>query len=76
MAVGFGCSGIILSATGFDAKLGGAQTPHALFMMRFLFPAVPIVGLLLAMYFVLRIPLTHQRMTEIRATLESRRGRV
>jgi glycoside/pentoside/hexuronide:cation symporter, GPH family len=76
MAVGFGCSGIILSATGFDAKLGGAQTPHALFMMRFLFPAVPIIGLLLAMYFVLRIPLTHQRMTEIRATLESRRGRV
>jgi GPH family glycoside/pentoside/hexuronide:cation symporter len=76
MALGTGCSGILLSVVGFDAKLGGAQTAHALFMMRFLLPAVPVVGLLLAIAFVLRIPLTHSKMTEIRGILEMRRGKV
>jgi GPH family glycoside/pentoside/hexuronide:cation symporter len=76
MAVGTGCSGILLSVVGFDAKLGGQQTPHALSMMRFMLPAVPVIGLALAIFFVLRIPLTHSKMTEIRAVLEARRGKV
>jgi GPH family glycoside/pentoside/hexuronide:cation symporter len=76
MAVGTGCSGVLLSLVGFNAKLGSAQTPHALFMMRLLLPAVPVVGLLLAIFFVLRIPLSHSALTEIRAKLEMRRGKV
>jgi GPH family glycoside/pentoside/hexuronide:cation symporter len=76
MAAGFGCSGVILTLTGFDAKLGSAQTPHAVFMMRFLFPVVPMIGLLLALAFILRFPLTHGAMTAIRAQLEARRGKV
>jgi glycoside/pentoside/hexuronide:cation symporter, GPH family len=76
MALGTGCSGILLSLVGFDAHLGSLQTPHALFMMRLLLPAVPVVGLLLAISFVLRIPLSHSKMAEIRAVLEMRRGKV
>lgn len=74
MAAGFGCSGLILATTGFDAKLGANQTPHAIWMMRVLFPAVPMVGLLAAFFFVVRIPLTHETMISLRKQLEARRG--
>jgi GPH family glycoside/pentoside/hexuronide:cation symporter len=76
MAAGFGCSGLVLSMTGFDAKLGAAQTPGAIFMMRFLFPAVPMVALLLALFFVVKLPLTHATMLALRRQLEDRRGKV
>lgn len=76
MAAGFGCSGVILTATGFDAKLGAAQSDHAIFMMRFLFPAVPMVGLLLALFFILRFPLTQDTVNDLRRQLEERRGKV
>jgi len=76
MAVGAGASGIILSATGFDATLGGAQTPHAIFMIRLLFAAVPIVGLSIGLFMIYFFPLTQEKMTEIRLQLEARRGMV
>jgi GPH family glycoside/pentoside/hexuronide:cation symporter len=76
MAIGAGASGIILSATGFDASLGGAQTEHALFMIRFLFAAVPVAGLIVALLMIIFFPLTPKRMAEIRAQLEARRGTV
>jgi GPH family glycoside/pentoside/hexuronide:cation symporter len=74
--LGIGASGIILSSTGFDAALGGAQSPHALFMIRFMFAALPIAGLLIAVISFLRFPLSSEKMAEIRTQLEARRGKV
>jgi len=76
MAVGAGASGIILSMTGFDASLGGAQAPHTIFMIRFLLAAVPIAGILLALVMIYFFPLTPAKMAEIRVQLEARRGKV
>ena len=46
LAIGLGLSGVVLSSTGFDAKLGKTQSPEALQSIRILFLFVPIVGLL------------------------------
>lgn len=73
-AIGAGGSGIILSATGFDAKLEGAQSGHTLFMMRFLLAAVPVAGIAIALVNILLFPLTPEKMAEIRGQLEARRG--
>lgn len=76
MALGAGASGVILSATGFDATLGGNQTETTIFMIRFLLAAVPIAGILLALVMIYFFPLTPERMAVIRQQLESRRGKV
>ncbi len=76
MAAGVGASGFILSATGFNARLEGAQTEHALFMIRILLATIPIFGLVLSLIALSRFPLTQAKMLEIRGQLEARRGRV
>ena len=76
MVAGIWASGFILSSTGFDAALGGAQTPHAIFMIRFMFAALPIVGLLIAIFCFIKFPLTAEKMAEIRVQLEARRGKI
>ena len=76
MALGTLASGEILQRTGFDARLGPAQTPHALFMIRLLLAVVPIAGLVLALLAVSGLSLTEDRMREIRRELETRRGTV
>ena len=74
MAAGIFFSGVILQATGFDAALGANQTEHAIFNIRFYLAVIPIVGLIIAFLALLRFGLTPQRMAEIRAQLEARRG--
>jgi GPH family glycoside/pentoside/hexuronide:cation symporter len=76
MALGALASGEILSRTGFDAKLGAAQTEHALFMIRFLLAFIPVIGLVVAVFALSRFPLTEEKMREIRRQLEARRGTV
>jgi GPH family glycoside/pentoside/hexuronide:cation symporter len=76
VAIGSWASGEILSQTGFDATLGGNQTAHAILTMRLLFATIPVAGSILALIFVIRFPLTPQRMEEIRGSLEARRGKV
>lgn len=76
MATGAGISFFILDWVGFEAKLGGSQTEHTLFMVRFLLAAIPIAGLCLALIALARFPLTQKRMADIRAQLEARRGKV
>ena len=65
-----------LAITGFDASLGGNQAPQAIFTIRFLLAAVPVAGLLVAFILLARLGLTQEKMAEVRATLEARRGRV
>jgi Na+/melibiose symporter-like transporter len=62
--------------SGFDAKLGGNQTPQTLQMIRILYTGMPCVALLLALLAVQFYPLTRERMYQIRAELEARRGTV
>ncbi len=76
MALGAGASGFILAATGFDAKLEGAQSEHSLLMIRVFLAVIPIIGLVLAMTALARFPLSPEKMAEIRAELEARRGKV
>jgi glycoside/pentoside/hexuronide:cation symporter, GPH family len=76
MALGIGLSGYILGATGFDAKLEGAQTEHALTMIRLYLAAIPVIGLMIAFIALKRFGLTEASMHEIRQQLEARRGKV
>jgi GPH family glycoside/pentoside/hexuronide:cation symporter len=76
MGIGNWASGEILERTGFNAALGGNQTEHAIFMIRFLLAAIPILGLVVALVLLTRFPLTPEKMAEIRQRLEARRGAV
>jgi GPH family glycoside/pentoside/hexuronide:cation symporter len=75
MAVGAGFGFFILQWIGFDSTLT-IQTPHTIFMIRFLLAAIPIIGLFLALIALARFPLTQEKMAEIRQQLEARRGKV
>lgn len=75
IALGLGASGWILQFTGFDSKLA-VQSDHALFMIRILLSGIPVIGLVLSLVAILRFELTEQRMSEVRAQLEARRGQV
>jgi GPH family glycoside/pentoside/hexuronide:cation symporter len=76
MAIGAGASFMLLGWVGFDSKAAGGQTEHTLFMIRFLFAAIPIVGLSLALLALSRFPITESGMADIRRQLEARRGKV
>ena len=75
MAVGAGISFFILDWVGFDSNVA-EQTPHTIFMIRFLLAAIPIVGLSFSLCALAFFPLTQERMGEIRTALEARRGKV
>ena len=75
LALGNMTSGWVLQFTGFDAKLP-VQGEDALLLIRLFLSGIPIVGLCIALYIVSRYFLTEQRMHEIRAELEARRGTV
>ena len=75
LALGNMTSGWVLQFTGFDAKLP-LQGDDALLLIRLFLSGIPICGLLVALFIVSRYFLTEQRMHEIRAELEARRGTV
>jgi GPH family glycoside/pentoside/hexuronide:cation symporter len=75
-ALGAGTSFFVLSWLGFDAKLGGNQAGHTLFMIRLLLAVIPIVGLMAALFAIARYPLSHDAMANIRRQLETHRGHV
>ncbi len=68
--------GPLLELTGFDAKLGGAQTPEAILGIRWLFAGIPVIALLIALCLIRYYPLDTERMSVIRRELEARRGAV
>ena len=67
-------SGFILVGTGFEVRLGGAQSAQTLLMMRVLYAVFPFVGALAAALIIRRYPLSEERAYEIKAELERRRG--
>ena len=72
-ALCFFFAGLILEWTGFDAALGGAQSPETLTSMLFLYTVVPVVGLVGTMAFVWKYPITEKVAHEVRRKLESRK---
>ncbi|MEY4544293.1 MAG: Glucuronide carrier protein [Pseudomonadota bacterium] len=68
--------GPLLQATGFDAKLGGVQSPETVQGIRLLFAGIPVIALTIALVLIQFYPLTTERMRDIRAQLELRRGSV
>lgn len=74
-SLGYYFSGLILTWSGFtwSVKVQSAQT---IFWIRACLASLPVVGLIVAIIFVLRMPLTKQRSEEIRDSLEDRRGAV
>ncbi len=74
-SLGAAVAGGIISLSGFTWELT-VQAPKTIFWMRFCLAFVPIVGLVIAIIFVLRVKLTKQRSQENRRKLEDRRGTV
>ena len=72
---GYFVSGLILTWAGFDNEID-IQTPETIFWIRAMLAGLPIVGFILVIFFILRMPLTKQKCEEIRITLEERRGKV
>lgn len=72
---GYFVSGLILNWAGFNASLGG-QSEATITWIRAALAGIPIFGMLLAIYFVLRIGLTRKQCEMIRSQLEQRRGEV
>jgi GPH family glycoside/pentoside/hexuronide:cation symporter len=68
--------GPLLELTGFDAKLGGHQSPEAILGIRYLFAGIPVVALVIAFLLIRLYPLDTERMRVIRRDLEARRGTV
>jgi len=66
-------SSFLLVATGFEAKLGGAQAARAMFLMRLFYATFPLVGALGAALVIRRYPLTERAAVSIQADLERRR---
>jgi GPH family glycoside/pentoside/hexuronide:cation symporter len=75
MAFGAGISFFILGWVGFDSNFA-QQSEHTIFMLRFLFAVIPIIGLAFSMFALARFPLSQEKMAEIRTQLEARRGKV
>ncbi|MDX2185407.1 MAG: MFS transporter [Opitutaceae bacterium] len=69
-------SGLILAWSGFDSTLGGNQTPSAVFSIRLAFAVIPGVGLLIGWLLLFLYPLSSEKVSEMRAALERRRGAV
>lgn len=74
-SLGYYFSGLILTWSGFTWSLQ-VQRPETIFWIRASLASLPIVGLVIAIIFVLRVPLTRQKIEEIRKSLETRRGTV
>ncbi|HPF35771.1 MAG TPA: MFS transporter [Candidatus Krumholzibacteria bacterium] len=67
-------SGYLLNATGFDVELGGNQTARAITLLRASDTLIPMLTSALAIWAVVRFPITEERAGEVRAELERRRG--
>jgi len=74
MAAALAGGGFLLNATGFDIQLGGAQSAHTIFLMRFFDAVVPMVTSAVAIWAVAAFPITEQKAHEVRLELERRRG--
>jgi glycoside/pentoside/hexuronide:cation symporter, GPH family len=75
--LGFAFAGLlsylILDAIGFDGNLP-TQSADTIFWLRFYFSFIPILGTLVAIYFMWNYGITHERVTEIQLELAKRKA--
>jgi len=76
LALAFALSGFLLNWTGYDVALGGAQSSHTFFWMRFLDVIIPTVSSAIAIIAVWFYGITEERSYEIRQELDIRNGKV
>ena len=74
-SLGYYFSGLILTWAGFTWSVK-VQSPQTIFWIRSSLASLPVLGLIVAIIFVLRIPLTKEQTEDIRDKLEVRRGTV
>lgn len=75
-SLAYGLAGMIVVWCGFEIAKKANQTPEAFLHMRLCFAILPTLFLVPALVLLWRYPLSFARMTEIRAELEARRGRL
>ncbi|AQQ70022.1 putative glucuronide carrier protein [Limihaloglobus sulfuriphilus] len=68
-------TGILLKVSGFDEALA-QQTPETLLQLRIFDVGIPLITSAIALYIIYSYPITEERAYEIRAELESRRGKI
>jgi len=73
LAFAGGLSGLIMGLAGFVPD-AASQPPGAVTGLRIAYTVVPVVGALLAMWFMRDYDLTEVRANEVREELERRRG--
>jgi len=76
MALAVFVSNWMLDLVGFRAELGGHQSSEAIWWIRFLFAAIPVLAMTVALILLAVYPLSQSRMRAIREELERRRGTV
>ncbi len=75
LAAALAGGGYLLNATGFDVDLGGGQSDRTIFLLRLCDAGIPMITSALAIWAVVKFPITEARAREVRAELERRRGR-
>lgn len=76
IALAFFGTGLVLQLAGFDAKLGGHQSPETFFWMRTMLAGATSTTAALGFIAALFYPITREMAEETRRLLEARRGRV
>jgi GPH family glycoside/pentoside/hexuronide:cation symporter len=74
-SLGYYVSGLILTWSGFTWKLK-VQAPETILAIRSSLASLPVVGLVVAIIFVLHMKVTKEKAMENRRKLEDRRGKV
>ena len=75
LAAALAGGGYLLNATGFDVDLGGGQSDRTIFLLRLCDAGIPMITSALAIWAVVKFPITEARAREVRAELERRRGK-
>lgn len=76
MALAIGLSGPLLNITGFDQEFGGDQSEQTLFLMRVFDVLIPAVSSVCAILLIRAYGITESKAYDVRAELESRRGKL
>ena len=69
-------TGVMLNASGFDVALKEAQPETTLFLLRLFDVGVPLITSAVAILIMMTYKITEQKAYDIRAELESRRGKL
>lgn len=75
MAAALAGGGVLLNVTGFDVALGGAQSASTITLMRAFDAFLPAATSAIAIWVVVRYPITEETAHGVRQQLELRRGR-